>query len=174
MGLLTNQVAGDRRLAGFPIIGNPTLLLNTLQFDSVNNEFIWVAASGGSTLSEVEFLQGKSASGDMRNVTGELNDANGAVITITPPNGTTTVIYRADFMYNMDGTGRAVVTLIVDGTTIERKGNDLGGLGVQVQQQNFLTKGLQMIGNGTRTITITVSGFTATSRIDANMELYDL
>lgn len=52
--LQTNQVAGARRLAGFPIIGNPTVILNTLQFDATLNAFVWVAAStGGGNLVKV-------------------------------------------------------------------------------------------------------------------------
>jgi len=43
MPLEQGQVGGERLLAGFPILGNPTAALNTLQFDAVNNRFIWVA-----------------------------------------------------------------------------------------------------------------------------------
>lgn len=44
MSEFENQVESDRRLLGIPIKNNPTAILNTLQFDSVNNQFIWIAA----------------------------------------------------------------------------------------------------------------------------------
>jgi len=45
MPLQTNQVGGTRRLAGFPIVGNPTANQH-LQFNATLNVFEWVSPGG--------------------------------------------------------------------------------------------------------------------------------
>lgn len=41
-------------IMGIPIINLPTALLNTLQFDAVNEVFVWVAASAASSMELIE------------------------------------------------------------------------------------------------------------------------
>lgn len=43
-----NQVNSDRRLLGIPINGNPTGILNSLEFNAVTSQFDWVVAGGGA------------------------------------------------------------------------------------------------------------------------------
>lgn len=174
MSLQTNQVSSDKRLAGFPIVGNPTLALNTLQFDSVNNQFIWVAAATGG-VSEVEFLQARSAAGELRHMNGNLVNATGTLISVVPPAGTTTVIFKAQFVQKIDATGDWEVDIRINAVVIETVNLSAGNSPPAFQSPFFfLTKGAQLIGDGAAAIEMRVVAQTSLTNLNGNMELYDL
>lgn len=142
-----------------------------------NANDILIDATGGASLSEVEFLQGKDASGDLQNLTGGSTNATGAIITVTPPVSTTTVIVAANMITSCNASGEYSVEVQVNAVVIGS--HDTRGIGaaqgVAILELPFRTvKGKQLIGDGTKTIILTVASQANSEHVEGNMELYDL
>ena len=163
-----NQVNSDRRIIGIPVIGNPSALTPNLQFDSAQNAFVWVAASSAS-LSELEFLQGKDAAGKLRIVTGTTAAAV-SIVTITPPNGTTTVIYKVSILV-VGTTADTIANLRINGVTIETIRLNNGAINSNGNTY-FITKGKQLVGDGVKTIDVNLP--TNGGTMYCTIEAYDL
>jgi len=66
-------------IQGITIVGLPTAILNTLQFDSVNNRFIWVEPV--VSVGTLQYLAQKEFNGDRVDVDGKLTISNSAAET---------------------------------------------------------------------------------------------
>lgn len=72
------------RIGNIPINGVPTAILNTLQYDAVNNRFNWVAGGGGSSKSGIyatpnNVINGFSL-GQLSVINGELLNTFSAIV----------------------------------------------------------------------------------------------
>lgn len=175
-GDFPNITPSDRRLVGLPIIGFPSASTPQLQFNATLNAFEWVS---GSSLSELEFLQAKSAAGKLRNVSGSRAGGTGigTVLTITPPAGVTTVLVTVTHSWDgggsaagsgrnetrVDGVAKSITSCVTTGTNNR-----------DFRAYDTTIKGIQLIGDGIKTITIQAVALTAVTTIRVNVEAYDL
>lgn len=173
MSLLENQVGGEKRLAGIPILGNPSLATPNLQFDSINNRFIWVAIVPAS-LSEIEFIRDQIKLGNWLEANGSINTLGNTVFLI-PAAGKTIFLYEAKIVMSTNPVpsksinvlveDQVVADLTVDGVVkdkatvgvvsqsgqfIDYGASDFGGKG----DGRFNVKGLSLIGDGVKQIRI--------------------
>jgi len=127
----------------------------------------------GANVSELEFLQLKSAAGKMRNLT-TFRSTVGAFFTITPPVGTTVVIYKIQ-VTNQGGTLASFQwDLVVDAVSIEEiKIHEPLATNVG-QNYPMITKGIQLIGDGVKTIVMDLNSISAAEDVNCSMEAYDL
>jgi len=127
----------------------------------------------GNIVNELEFLQLKSAAGKLRHLTA-LRSTVGAFFTITPPIGTTTVIYKAQVVSQGGTIAAYEFDLTIDAVIIEEyKLHE--PLATNVGQPiTFISKGIELIGDGIKTIVMNLSVITAAEDVFASLEAYDL
>lgn len=166
---------------GIPIIGLPTLLLNTLQFDSVNETFIWVAGPV-SSLGDLEFIQEKVLANNYFQVSGLINALTNTIEFIVPdsktaflieakiiipthsnppimPTGATNTIVsdrvQAELLINAITKDTTNIGVVMNATT-----NNIGDFSSGSSGSGFIgdgkfnTKGLSLIGDGAKKIEI--------------------
>jgi len=119
---ISGQTGGDRRLVGIPIVGDPTVLLNTLEFDATTNTFRWVAGGGGA-LGDIAFLSGKEFGADtqLRQADGNRTTV-GDLATLTAAVGNDMYLAKAVIVATDEGSAApasCTVTLSINGTVIE-------------------------------------------------------
>lgn len=156
-GLALNAVKGFLRIptcAGVPT-GIPTNGNGSLIYDTTDNVLYvysggWLAAGGGAGTSEVQFLQGKAASGKLIMVSGYVNNpaATSTLISYTPANGATFVLYRANVLVQNTsaGIGESRIELRNNGTIVGSAGSYVIS---NTAMMEFVVKGDQLVGNGT-------------------------
>ena len=169
--LFDNQVNSDRRIMGIPIVGSPSLTLNSLQFDSVNNTFIWVAGASGAGMGDLEFLRDKQLAGDLVDVTAVGTLAGPiTVLAITPAAGKT--LFMSDgqmIITNASGAGTGFVVGYFNGPTLKQtlQGSLLDDTMVN---DPLRLKGDSLVGNGVLTYSVVKSAGVANVDVSAFLQ----
>lgn len=115
----------ENRIGNIPIDGVPDAVNNTLQYDSVNNKFIWIETSGGS-MGDLEFLAEKEKTGDLVHATGIVLSV-GVICSIVPANGKTFFLANATISFSGSG-ANAISSLQNDGVEVDNGRNSSGDL----------------------------------------------
>jgi hypothetical protein len=113
----------NNRIGNIPIDGSPTALLNMLQYDSVNNKFIWVETSGGS-MGDLEFLAEKEKTGDLVHASG-LVTVQSTICSIVPANGKTFFLANATISFSGSDANASSI-LENDGVEVDKGRNSSG------------------------------------------------
>lgn len=169
-------------IMGIPIIGLPTLLLNTLQFDSVNETFIWVA-SVASSLGDIAFLSKKEFDGDLKTNKGSLS-ATGTLATLTASALKDLYIAKAKVTFFLNGNVNTrvfgdIVELRLDGVSIEdavfsqvQDPISLASGGLASQTYEFTNIGKKV--NPAQNIELEVTNINAQTDVKGFIECYEV
>lgn len=139
-----------------------------------NADDIEIISTGGGGVSEVEFLQGKDAAGDMIHVTGK-KSGTGVAWSIVPPVATTTVIYQVGASMASGGANSLIeAQLRINAVVIETYEFTSTSSPPAGPVANWLTKGKQLIGDGAKAIDMNVLTSSGTGLLFSGIEAYDL
>lgn len=146
---LPKQVPNDGRVIGIPVNGNPSLATPTLQFNSVTNEFDWVAGGGGVS-GDLAFLSKKEFDGNIVRGEGTLSVV-GDLVSITAAVGKDLYSAKSKMVMYMIGAEvsfgvKISVELLINAVLVEtgkisQIGNTATAAGVQSANYQFVSMG---------------------------------
>lgn len=169
-GNFPNITPSDNRLMGLPIVNFPDAINNSLQWDSVNNVFVWVSVSGGS-MGDLEFLRDKQLSGDLVSSTGTILAAAPATIcSITPAIGKTFFLINVEQFFVDDGGGSNMMTTEIQNNGVNKQTSIIRAPNYTSFRVPSAIKGDSLIGNGIKIYRIQKIIGVVNTRVTATMQ----
>lgn len=111
-------------LQGISIVGKPSNILNTLQYDSATNTLNWVAGAVGAGMGDLEFLRDKQLAGDLVFARGSVSSVGPVTIcSITPAIGKTFFLAKPSmYCVNESGAPNAQTVQLENDVTVKDGG----------------------------------------------------